>query len=340
MARPSKNNAEYFSHDADMRNNRKVKALRRRFSHKGYAVWCFILETLTDADYFEIKFDEVTQDLLAADFDITNEELQSIVAYCVKIRLLQMKDDTLYCEALKQRFSGLLEKRRYNRDRLEALRKKHKNAVTTTDNNDNCCDNNSTKTGDNDNCCDNNSTVKYSIENNSKVKESKEKKIKKKEEYKYSSEKEIEKNGFPAKAENLSDKSDAEKKEIDFKKILEFFNEEMEKAGAAIPKIKLLSEDRKNHIRARIREYGRAAIDEMIITAAHSDFLNGRNNNGWIADFSWLIRPCNFPKVLEGNYNQQRQIERENGIYRQDSKDRRTGDEVQATSAEDYKTTF
>ena len=168
MARPSKNNAEYFSHDADMRNNRKVKALRRRFSHKGYAVWCFILETLTDADYFEIKFDEVTQDLLAADFDITNEELQSIVAYCVKIRLLQMKDDTLYCEALKQGFSELLEKRRYNRERLETLRKKHKNAVTTTDNNDNCCDNNSAKTGDNDNCCDNNSTVKYSIENNSK----------------------------------------------------------------------------------------------------------------------------------------------------------------------------
>ena len=168
MARPSKNNAEYFSHDADMRNNRKIKALRRRFSHKGYAVWCFILETLTDADYFEIKFDEVTQDLLAADFDITNEELQSIVAYCVKIRLLQMKDDTLYCEALKQGFSELLEKRRYNRERLETLRKKHKNAVTTTDNNDNCCDNNSAKTGDNDNCCDNNSTVKYSIENNSK----------------------------------------------------------------------------------------------------------------------------------------------------------------------------
>lgn len=176
MARPSKNNAEYFSHDADMRNNRKVKALRRRFSHKGYAVWCFILETLTDADYFEIKFDEVTQDLLAADFDITNEELQSIVAYCVKIRLLQMKGDTLYCDALKQRFSELLEKRRYNRERLETLRKKHKNAVTTTDNNDNCCNNNSTKTSENDNCCNNNSTVKYSIENNSKE-ESKEKYI-------------------------------------------------------------------------------------------------------------------------------------------------------------------
>ena len=168
MARPSKNNAEYFSHDADMRNNRKVKALRRRFSHKGYAVWCFILETLTDADYFEIKFDEVTQDLLAADFDITNEELQSIVAYCVKIRLLQMKDDTLYCEALKQRFEVLVEKRKNDRERLAALRRKNKIVATTTNNDDNCRSDNSTKTSENDNCRSDNSTVKKSILNNIK----------------------------------------------------------------------------------------------------------------------------------------------------------------------------
>ena len=176
MARPSKNNAEYFSHDADMRNNRKVKALRRRFSHKGYAVWCFILETLTDADYFEIKFDEVTQDLLAADFDITNEELQSIVAYCVKIRLLQMKDDTLYCEALKQRFSGLIEKRRYDYERYLRYKKKAKsvsdteskvNEVKTNENEDFHRENN-VEMDNEDSFHRENSTVKYSIENNSK----------------------------------------------------------------------------------------------------------------------------------------------------------------------------
>ena len=90
MARPSKNNAEYFSHDADMRNDVKIKALRRRFSHKGYAVWCFILETLTDTDYFEIDFNEVSQELLAADYDITVEELREIVQYCELIGLLQI----------------------------------------------------------------------------------------------------------------------------------------------------------------------------------------------------------------------------------------------------------
>ena len=176
MARPSKNNAEYFSHDADMRNNRKVKALRRRFSHKGYAVWCFILETLTDADYFEIKFDEVTQDLLAADFDITNEELQSIVAYCVKIRLLQMKDDTLYCEALKQRFSGLIEKRRYDYERYLRYKKKAKSGSDTeskinevkTNENEDFHRENDVEIDNEDSFHRENSTVKESILNNSK----------------------------------------------------------------------------------------------------------------------------------------------------------------------------
>lgn len=129
MARPSKNNAEYFSHDADMRNDVKVKALRRRFQHKGYAVWCFILEALTDADFFEIDYDEVSQELLAADFDITVEELKEIVEYCNKIGLLQMTaDNKVYSEAHKRRFTGLVSKRERDRERLATLINKRKQA--------------------------------------------------------------------------------------------------------------------------------------------------------------------------------------------------------------------
>ena len=93
MARPQKNNAEYFSHDADMRNDVKVKALRRKFQHTGYAVWCFILESLTDGEYFEIDYNELNRELLAADFDVPVELLEEIVDYCCKVGLLQMTDD-------------------------------------------------------------------------------------------------------------------------------------------------------------------------------------------------------------------------------------------------------
>ena len=123
MARPIKQNAEYFSHDADMRNDVKVKALRRRFSHTGYAVWCYILETLTDTDFFEIDYREVNQELLAADFDISIEELRTIVEYCCKINLLQLNEDgtRLYSETHKKRFSGLITKRERDRERLSQI---------------------------------------------------------------------------------------------------------------------------------------------------------------------------------------------------------------------------
>ena len=43
MARPKKNNAEYFTHDADMRNDVKIKALRRNFPTQGmpYGITCW-----------------------------------------------------------------------------------------------------------------------------------------------------------------------------------------------------------------------------------------------------------------------------------------------------------
>ena len=111
MARPKKNNAEYYTHDADMRNDIKVKALRRKFSHMGYAVWNYLLETLTDNDYFEITWDEINIELLAADYDVSVEELTEIVAYCVKIGLLQLENDVLRSDALQNRFNELLDNR-------------------------------------------------------------------------------------------------------------------------------------------------------------------------------------------------------------------------------------
>jgi hypothetical protein len=126
MARPKKQTAEYFSHDADMRNDIKVKAIRRKFQHKGYAVWCFMLEALTDSDDFEIEFGEVEQELLAADFDVPIEELKDIVEYCLKIGLFQQAGTRIYSEAHKRRFAEMVaarEKRRaYQEHRAEVNR--------------------------------------------------------------------------------------------------------------------------------------------------------------------------------------------------------------------------
>lgn len=115
MARPQKNNAEYFTHDADMRNDLRIKALRRNFGHKGFAVWNFMLETLTDCDYFEIEYTEINIELLAADFDVSTEELRSIIDYCRTIGLFQIEDGMLFSETHKKRFKALLNNRERKR---------------------------------------------------------------------------------------------------------------------------------------------------------------------------------------------------------------------------------
>lgn len=143
MARPTKNNAEYFSHDADMRNDVKIKALRRRFQHTGYAVWCFLLEALTDGEFFEIEYGELSRELLAADFDVSVEQLQDIVEYCCKLNLLQLTDDNhLYSEAHQKRFASLISKRERDRERLARLIDKRER-INTGENKTKTCENDS-----------------------------------------------------------------------------------------------------------------------------------------------------------------------------------------------------
>lgn len=91
--------------------------------------------------------------------------------------------------------------------------------------------------------------------------------------------------------------------ELSFERLARYFNETMANANASIPKIQRMTEKRRAAAKARFREYGREAIAQAIANAANSSFLNGGGNQGFIADFDWIFRPNNFPKVLEGNYN-------------------------------------
>lgn len=53
---------------------------------------------------------------------------------------------------------------------------------------------------------------------------------------------------------------------------------------------------------ARIKEYGSDKVIEAIESIRDSDFLRGKNRNGWTITFDWFMLPNNFPKVLDGNY--------------------------------------
>ena len=60
-------------------------------------------------------------------------------------------------------------------------------------------------------------------------------------------------------------------------------------------------------LNARIKQYGIEMILEAIDNINKSSFLRGQNNKQWTITFDWLIKPNNFIKVLEGNYNDRSQ---------------------------------
>ena len=62
-------------------------------------------------------------------------------------------------------------------------------------------------------------------------------------------------------------------------------------------------------LHARIREYGMDAVLAAIEKIRLSPFLKGQNTKGWMITFDWFVRPNNFPKVLEGNYDEARSFE-------------------------------
>lgn len=56
-------------------------------------------------------------------------------------------------------------------------------------------------------------------------------------------------------------------------------------------------------LNARIKEYGMDTFLQAINNIRNSSFLKGQNNRNWTITFDWLIKPNNFIKVLEGNYD-------------------------------------
>ena len=112
MARPTKNNCDYFSHDKDMRNHRKVKALRHKFKTTGYAVWNMLLEYLTGADGNVFEDSEHELELMSGDFDVSVTEIREILDYCIRMEMLFEKKGFIHSESLDERLSPVYEKRK------------------------------------------------------------------------------------------------------------------------------------------------------------------------------------------------------------------------------------
>lgn len=87
---------------------------------------------------------------------------------------------------------------------------------------------------------------------------------------------------------------------INWQNLVAFWNET---TAGSFPPITNIENKRRQMTQARIAEYGKEKFIEAIERAVRSDFLRGQNSRGFTLTYDWLIRPNNFPKVLEGNYD-------------------------------------
>lgn len=71
----------------------------------------------------------------------------------------------------------------------------------------------------------------------------------------------------------------------------------------SFPRLVKISEARKKAIRARLNSgYSIDDFKQLFMNAEASEFLKGKNNSNWCADFDWLIKDANMAKVLEDKY--------------------------------------
>jgi hypothetical protein len=71
-----------------------------------------------------------------------------------------------------------------------------------------------------------------------------------------------------------------------------------------LKKVRDITEKRKKAIKARWNTHpGIEFYREYFTRVQSSDFLKGKNDRNWMADFDWLMNEQNMAKVLEGRYD-------------------------------------
>ena len=97
---------------------------------------------------------------------------------------------------------------------------------------------------------------------------------------------------------------------MDWPAFMQTFNEML---SPPIPKVTTMSETRRKKVKTIVRDFGKEKIMEAFDIIRHSDFLMGRNrkpNDKWQCCFDWIFTPSNFIKILEGNYDNGEQVQR------------------------------
>ena len=141
MGRPRKR-ADWYQHPNTMKENPCIRALRKRFGNNGYAVLNYLMEDITRTDELALDFSAKKRLLYAAEYDVTQKELEEIVEFCIELELLSYPspDQSKLCSPyLEEELLKLLMEKR-EKDRIR--KQKKNNGEFSTENNEFSTENN------------------------------------------------------------------------------------------------------------------------------------------------------------------------------------------------------
>jgi hypothetical protein len=72
---------------------------------------------------------------------------------------------------------------------------------------------------------------------------------------------------------------------------------------AGLAKVLAFDKKRVAALKARLRDHGEASFAQAVAAVERSSFCNGSNGRGWQADITFVLRPGNYLKLLEGGYD-------------------------------------
>lgn len=274
----------YFPHDFNARNDSKLVELRMDMGNRGIGIYWSVIEML----YEEGGRIEIAK-LKAVAFAI-NEELSFVQQVVQQYNLFECDDNFFWSKTVVARLKNI---KKIREARVKAGKESGKQRLQNTakeiknqeHNDTNKC---STHVQHLLNMCSTDVQTSVRTKSNN-IKEKEKENINK-----------IETNTSTSSEEDVEE-LDKEKSCRVVRKYIEIWNNAVQ--GTMIPALRSLAGRRYDMFSARLKQYGENAVIEAINNISKSDFLKGNASpQGWHLTFDWFIKPSNFAKVLEGNY--------------------------------------
>ena len=278
MARPKKFGLDFFPLDVGFFSDTKINRLRVKFGNNGIMIYLVLLCKIYEKGYF-IEYDEDVildvADIVNVSESFTRQVINYLLSRSLFDSTLAMSVKVLTSAAIQRRFQG--GKRRsaasVEVDRALWLLKKEEtlSSIKVYPDESKCninsdkCNNNPDKCAKNDN--------KETRQDKTRLDETR--------------------------GEKTADKPPTASLKKDIEKIFLSYNE----ICTSLPKVTAYTDARVRAVKTRLKSgYTVEDFRKVFSMAQKSEFLCGKNDRGWTANFDWLIKDSNIGKVLDGAY--------------------------------------